>query len=267
MNDSAAVTLWPKPDQLRRINREFIAFVRAGYPRRFWDPEVGRRDAIIAAALLRMTDTLESLMLLMAARKDLDAAILLRSMFEQMVRLCWVLIDPAERMNNWHGYTSIERLKQHRQLAQWGIALFADEDDLLDAEEARQRKLTMPTIETMAREVDRHWTERVRGLHPDEHVLSLHGLYQIVYRSHSASVHGSLDALDSFVVPDSDPPMIRLSNRDRMIDYVLGAPILGITLVIAAEVVEWIDVERARRFVNRASGETIRRRERSAAPG
>jgi hypothetical protein len=102
-----SLTLYPPPRQLIRINREFVAFVRTGYPRRFWGTPIGPRDAIIAAALLRLADTLESLMLLLPRRKDLDAAVLLRSMFEQMIRLCWVLISPLERIDRWEGYTAI----------------------------------------------------------------------------------------------------------------------------------------------------------------
>jgi len=255
-------TLWPAPRQLRRINREFVAYVREGYPRRFWARGVGPRDAIIAAAILRMADTLDSLMLLLPARKDLDAAILLRSMFEQMVRLCWVLIDPFERLDKWQGYTAIEYLKQHRQLERYGIPIFETKADLEAAEAANKEKINMPGMEVMAGQVDEHWSERIDGLYPKDHPLSFHGLYQIVYRTTSASVHGSLDALNSYLEPSPPPPTVHLSDQDRMIDYVLGAPILGIALTVAGNVVDWIDDDQVRRFVDRASAETTRRRER-----
>jgi hypothetical protein len=244
------------------MNREFIAYVREGYPRRFWAPGIGPRDAIVVAAVLRMADTLESLMLLLPARKDLDAAILLRSLFEQMIRVSWVLIEPFERIEKWEGYTAIEYLKQHRQLERYGIPIFESNADLAAAEAAEKAKVTMPGMEVMAGQVDQHWSGKIDGLYPRDHPLSFHGLYQLVYRTTSASVHGSLEALHSYVTPSPPPPTVHFSNQDRMIDYVLGAPIFGIALTIAGEVVDWIDTEQVRRFVNRASAETTRRRER-----
>jgi hypothetical protein len=114
----------------------------------------------------------------------------------------------------------------------------------------------------MAGEVDRYWSGRVDGLYAAGHPLSFDGLYQIVYRTTSASAHGSLDALNSYMTPSPPPPTVHLSQQDRMIDYVLGAPIFGIALTIAGEVVDWIDTEQVRRFVNRASAQTMSRRER-----
>jgi hypothetical protein len=217
---------------------------------------------IIAAALLRLADSLESLMILLPRRKDLDAAIVLRSMLEQMIRLCWVLIEPSTRMDKWDGYTAIEHLKQHRQLMRYGIAVFESESDMDAAEDARRGDVTMPGMEQMARSVDDYWSGKVDGLYPVGHPLSFDGLYQIVYRKSSGSVHGSLDALLPYLEVKRSPPVVHLSHEDRMIDYVLGAPILGIALVVAGTVVDWVDHDEVRRFVDRASAETIRRRER-----
>jgi hypothetical protein len=244
-----------------------VGYVRAQYPRRFWNQQVSNRDSIVAAALLRMADQLETLMVLLPARRDLDAAVLVRSMYELMVRLCWVLIDPDERIEMWQTYTMVERLKQHRQLAAYGAELFRTEKELEEAEWVKSNRENMPTAETMAKAVDRHWSTNVRGFHPSEHSLSIGGLYQFVYRTSSGQVHGSVDALNSYVDVSSSPPMIHVSNEDRMIEYVLGAPLLGMALVVAGEVVDWIDVQRVRRFVDRASGETIRRRERAGSTG
>jgi hypothetical protein len=48
-----------------------------------------------------------------------------------------------------------------------------------------------------------------------------------------------------------------------MVVYALGAPVLGIALIVVGQRYPWIDQDRVRRFVDRASAETIRRRERA----
>ena len=81
------LTLAPTRAQLRRINREFVAAVRAWFPRKFYGRS-GQRDAFIAAGLLRMCDTLDALMVVMTQiSTDESARVLLRSLFEQSIRL------------------------------------------------------------------------------------------------------------------------------------------------------------------------------------
>jgi hypothetical protein len=52
---------------------------------------------------------------------------------------------------------------------------------------------------------------------------------------------------------------------DRIVVYALGAPVLGIIVVVAGQHFEWIDQTQVRRFVDRATAETTRRRERKIA--
>ncbi|MGH2868104.1 MAG: hypothetical protein ACRDNK_11135, partial [Solirubrobacteraceae bacterium] len=105
---------------------------------------------------------------------------------------------------------------------------------------------------------------RVLGLHSRRHLLSFHGLYTSVYRATSIYVHGSLNALDGTYVDFEAPwPTTRASQEDQIIIYALGAPVLGIALIVAGQHFDWIDQTQVRRFVDRASAETTRRRERN----
>ena len=65
------LTLYPEPAQLRRINRELVAYVRRGFPMRFYGRH-SEHSAFVAGALLRMCDAVESQMLLMTRRRDTD---------------------------------------------------------------------------------------------------------------------------------------------------------------------------------------------------
>jgi Family of unknown function (DUF5677) len=114
------LTLAPTPAQLRRINREFVAAVRAWFPRKFYGRS-GKRDAFIAPGLLRMCDTLDALMVVMTQTStDENARVLLRSLFEQSIRLSWLLIDPGSNYPRWLSQAHVELRTIHNELAQYG---------------------------------------------------------------------------------------------------------------------------------------------------
>lgn len=255
------LTLYPAPQQLRRANREFVAYVRSLFPRKFYGRN-GRHLAFVGAALLRMCDTLDGLMALMSQPNDSVAPVLLRSLYEQGVRLCWVQINPRANHPKWVGHAQRELLTQHRELVHYGITLLTP-SELASVQNAP----TMPDVETMTRQVDAHWSGKIPGFYQRGHLLSFHGMYQGIYRTTSKVVHGSLNALEPYFDLSGSWPTAHESTESLMLSYALGAPVLGMALVVAAEDFSWIDNGRVRRFVDRATAETTRRAERRSAQG
>jgi uncharacterized protein DUF5677 len=209
----ARPTPFPTTKQLRRIDREFVAMARSWFPRRFYG-RTAQHQAFVGAALLRMCDTLDDMMVLMThpGPSDQGARVLLRSLYEQAVRLSWVLIDQQAHHSAWVGHAQNELLTIHNSLVPFG------ETYLSAAQLANVQGATnMPSVEQMTREADSYWAPRVPGLHrrakpkgrrpkkpgadsvadPAEHskdsepMLSFEGLYQTIYRTTSHSVHGS----------------------------------------------------------------------------
>jgi hypothetical protein len=253
-------TPFPTKPQLKRINREFVAMVRSWFPRKFYEKRAGQHNTFIAAALLRMCDMLDALMVLMTqAATDESARVLLRSLYEQAVRLSWVLINPHEHHSLWVGQGQRDLLTIHN-------ALMPYRTEFLTSEQLAwvQGAAEMPSVEEMTRQADKHWPAKVLGLHQRGHALSFHGLYVTVYRATSLAVHGSVNSLEPYFDLEGPWPVAHASVRDEMIIYALGAPLLGIALIVAGQDRPWIDEARVRRFVDRASAETTRRRERSA---
>lgn len=78
-------------------SRELIELVTSQLPQRFYPGEHPWR-MFGAAIIVRMADTVESMMVLMAARLPIDGLILLRALYEQVVRYLWVSIDPDSNM-------------------------------------------------------------------------------------------------------------------------------------------------------------------------
>ncbi len=66
-----------------------------------------------------------------------------------------------------------------------------------------------------------------------------------------------------YVDLEAPRPIAHRSENDDMVIYALGAPLLGIALIVAAQDRPWIDQDRVRRFVDRADAETTGRRERA----
>jgi hypothetical protein len=258
MADADGLTIVPTKQQLRRINREFVGAVRSWVPPKFYERRTGQHRALVGAAALRMCDSLDALMVLMTQTlNDESARVVLRSLYEQSIRLSWVLIDPAKHHPLWVGQAQRELLKMHNALASYGTKY------LTDAQLAYVKQGDeMPSVEQMTREADAHWPPKVLGLHQSGHELSFHGLYDTVYRMTSSAVHSSLNTLEPYFDFETPWPTTRRSEREEMIVYALGAPVVGIALTVVGQQHSWVDQDAVRRFVDRASAETTRRRER-----
>jgi hypothetical protein len=255
--------LFLEPHQLKRVNRDFVRYVRRNFPMRFYQRE-GKWPVCATAALLRMCDTVDSIMALMGKRKLGDARALLRSLYEQVVVFSWVAIHPDTRLELWEGTSKKEQLKLHNEALRYGETVLTPKKV---TEFAAARDIP-PTV-AMANELDEYWPGRVPGLHEAGGLLSFHGLYQGIYRVGSRQTHGTFAALDPYV--QGWPPRrqgatitVRESTEHNMLVYSLAAPLLGIPLLIAARGFAWLDETEIQRFINRATAEVARQREASA---
>jgi len=210
-----------------------------------------------AAALLRMCDTVESLMLLLSRHKDLDALVLLRTLYEQVLTFAWATIDPPRRYVRWADHGNRQALAMHNEALRYGQVLLSPDEQAF----AEKAKEGIPSVEVMAREFDAYWPNEIPGLQIPKDVFSFHGLYQSVYRVGSNRTHGSMTALEAYVTADPYPSYVAQGEPSSMFRYSLAAPLLGIALSIGARHFRWIDEVRVRRFVDRATAETARRRQ------
>jgi hypothetical protein len=226
----------------------------------------------IAAALVRMTDTVSSLLALWAEDHNLDGQSQLRSLYEQVVTFAWIGIDPDRRQFRWEGDARWDVLRRHNDAAMFGESILTDEqiertkkrlgigDEVPDdCGGTRKRKnpypdRIMPAVTDRALEADKYWAERVPGQHPSSNLLSLRGLYVSVYRIGSQSVHSSMSALDPYVRHDGTRYVINAAGPGPRVTWAMIAPLFGIALMIAAQQVNSIDEVKVRDVVDRATG-------------
>jgi Family of unknown function (DUF5677) len=262
---------FPSNDDMRAATAELVAIVRSRLPMRYYGGE-SWWSMFLAAALTRMTDTVESLLALMPDDYNLDGRALLRSLYEQVVTFAWIGIDPDRRQFRWENAAQGQRLKLHNDAELFGETILTDEEiaDIkkrlgIGDEESdgyggvRKRKdpypdRILPALTDRALEADRYWAERVPGLHSSDHLLGFRGLYLGVYRLGSESVHGSMAALEPYVTHEKRRHIVHAAPPGPRLTWALIGPLFGIALMIAAQQVNWIDEEMVRTLVDRATG-------------
>src|SRR4051794_30215890 len=112
----------PGLDRIQRYVGEMTDYMRSQFPMRFYH---GEKWSTVygAASLLRLADMADSALAHMPQRRDRDAEIELRSMYELTVTLAWVLIDPSTRLDFWKGQALIDQLALHNDMAEFGEAI------------------------------------------------------------------------------------------------------------------------------------------------
>lgn len=215
-----------------------IAEVRSHYPVVYskgdpsWEP-------VVFAAYARMADTVESIMKLSEADQDSDALGLLRSLYEQAVTVCWVLIDPVPHHERWRGEAKKEHLKLHNDLKRLGEDCLSP-DQVADATSAEG----MTGLADRALEVDAFWAEKIDGLHPSGALLSLRGMYALIYRLGSRSIHGSIDALPPYMdLRDGEVRVVHEGVSESLLAYAVAAPILTTAIYIGSSAFPCFDLD------------------------
>lgn len=174
-------------------------------------PQNGRElhnwDVVAPAMLFSAANCLLSLRWLAMTpppRREQDASILLRRLYEHVVCFAWIAIDPAVHAKRWVAYDYRYRLATDLELQQLG------KSGLDPAQRAafaayRQANQDMPSLDQRAREADTYWLPRLAqhldGRPNGDRAFSLADEYTSIYRSTSANTHPSPRSLFDYVNP------------------------------------------------------------------
>lgn len=207
--------------------------------------ELHNWDVVAPAMLFSAANCLLSLRWLAmtpAPRREQDASILLRRVYEHVVCFAWIAVNPAVNARRWVAYDYKYRLAADQELQRLGKAGI-DPDTREKFEAFRHDYPPMPSVEVRAREADDYWLPKLahhaQGHPRRERIFSLQDEYTAVYRSTSANTHPSPRSLFTYVNPGFAPGRFQIGfhpklDEDDRYPYTM-APLVFATMLLVSE--------------------------------
>jgi hypothetical protein len=243
---------WTPPTLERAASAaaELIALVEARLPQRFY-PSESYWQMIGAAMVVRMADTVKSVLALAEAGLDGDAMILLRALYEQVVVYCWIAIYPDQNVARWISGAEFQQHKLHTETLPFGETVLEGEA-LRRAEEAEK----LPDIAQLAHACDKHWSSRIPGFRAPglDDVLNFRGLYVAIYRIASRVAHAGPFSLDPYCDYDNDKRRVHLAQHKPTSYPTLVVPLYAQALLVCHHELKWPDPERVNAINNEMYG-------------
>jgi hypothetical protein len=238
-------TTQPPNDAVATATRELVALVASHLPQRFYPGERPWR-MFGAAIVVRMADTVESIMALMAAGLPIDGLIVLRALYEQVVRYMWVSIDPDAHIARWGDNARAHLLKLHNDALKFGQTVM-DDAELSKARDAKE----LPGLADLALAVDAHWGGKMIGFREPatgaQGILTMRGLYTMVYRTGSRAAHLQPDSLEPYATIHASPIVVARPSKDEpSIWWPLTVALYAHALIVCNEQLNWPDPDRVR---------------------
>lgn len=166
------------------------------------------------AFVARAARSLEAIAHLMQKRFDTDGYVVLRTLYETIVRFAWIAADPTARMPRWLKWDRLSRLNAEQALANVGDPrLMPAETRAIFEQESNAVDQGMPSLQAIVGDADSYWSSRINSHGGPSTPYGLSGLYRILYAHTSAIAHGNAMALQSFVGSKSPGVLVVLSGE------------------------------------------------------
>jgi hypothetical protein len=247
MSEHSVELGWTQPSNVAvaKASHDLIALVESHLPQRFY-PSEHPWQMFGAAVIMRMADTVESMMALMSTGLAMDGLILLRALYEQVIRYLWISIDPDKHMDAWGSNARWQLHKLHQDALKFD-QIVMDADELAAAADAKP----LPGLADLALAVDEHWGKKIIGFRAPatqrQGILTMRGLYTMVYRTGSQAAHVQPESLAPYGEFDRSPRVIRRSNNDDpSIWWGLAVPLYAHALIVCNDQLNWPAPERVR---------------------
>jgi hypothetical protein len=239
----------PSDDAVREAARELIALVERNLPQRFYRGEHPWK-VFAAAIIMRIADTVESMMALMGSGNAVDGLVLIRTLYEQVVVYCWASIDRETNPERWRLNGLYQLRKFHIDALGFGEKVLTNKE-LAQAQKGEQ----MPSLTQLAEEVDKHWGRRLIGFRPPRSnpgdILAFRGLYVAIYRMGSRATHVEADSLAPYLDYDVYPRRVHRARKDDpSIWWPLAVPLFAQALLVCNEQFNWPDPGRVKAINN-----------------
>jgi hypothetical protein len=234
------------PELIRTATDEMLTLVNERLPQRFYSSEPAWR-AGLTALVARMAGIIESMRELVDSRRQADALVLLRSLYEHLVTFLWLAIDPEPRVREWYDHTIRHRGKLHNDALAFGVNDILTEDEVREARDAEELK----PLQQRANQVDDHWGPKIRGFysHPDggpKHILTLGGMYLVIYRLASRQAHATIESVDPWLSQEPNGRWLvtrHPQDTGGLLWSALAIPLFAMALVVSHERLGWPDAD------------------------
>jgi Family of unknown function (DUF5677) len=233
----------PTEEKAAEAAGELIGLVEARLPQRFY--RENRWRMLGAAMVVRMADTVRSIVALTALGLDGDAMTLLRALYEQVVIYCWIASKPDDHIRRWISDAEWQQLRLHNDVVAFGQTVLTKRE----VEKAKKSQ-KLPDIAQLAEAADEHWSARIAAFRPPkgkpakpEDILNFRGLYVAIYRIASRNTHTKPQALDPYFDFESYPNVVHLAKHVPTSYPSLVVPLYAQALLVCHHVLKWPDSE------------------------
>jgi hypothetical protein len=233
----------PTEEKAAEAAGELIGLVEARLPQRFY--RENRWRMLGAAMIVRMADSVRSIIVLSSLGLDGDAMTLLRALYEQVVVYCWIASEPDGHLLRWVSDAEWHQLRLHNDAREFGQKILT-KSEVEKAESA----VKLPDVAQLAEAADRYWSARISAFRPPKgkpakpaDILNFRGLYIAVYRVASRSTHPKPHALDPYCDYDDYPNFVNLAKHEPTSYPSLVVPLYGQALLVCHHELKWPDPE------------------------
>jgi len=233
----------PTEEKAAEAAGELIGLVEARLPQRFY--RENRWRMLGAAMIVRMADTVRSIMVLSSLGLDGDAMTLLRALYEQVVVYCWIASEPDGHLLRWVSDAEWHQLRLHHDALAFGQEVVTKSQ----VEKAKNAE-KLPDVAQLAEAADKYWSARISAFRPPKgkpampaDILNFRGLYVAIYRIASRSTHAKPHALDPYCDYDSYPNIVNLAKHEPTSYPSLMVPLYAQALLVCHHELKWPDPE------------------------
>jgi hypothetical protein len=229
-----------RPEQVLAGIGDLIKQVDWSIPKGVYDGEP--MWTVVGHALItRMRDTMDSIALLVPSHRESDALVLLRVVYEHVVTFCWLAIDPKTNLEEWWDDAKYWRRKQVEDAAEnFGLDDLMTDEEMSEAEAADR----MINLVERSKAVEEHWSQRIPGFRGPDELLSLRGLYTVLFREASGTAHATSQSVAP-VIEGGDwkkrRHRVAPERTDRLFWHALSVPVFCHALLVCHEEFGWPD--------------------------
>jgi hypothetical protein len=240
----------PRADAVGPAAQSLLGLVEDQLPTQFQADE-DEWHCYAAAFVCRMSELVRSIFVLMKDGRTIDGGLMLRVLYEHVVKFCWIAADSDTRYPVWRSDGLVQRRKLHNDALPFGITVL-DPQQLVEAQAATDE---LPKMPQLAQEVDAYWGGRIDAFRPPVkgqplQLLTIRGMYIPGYRTLSEPVHGHADVMKAYINSGTPIWPVGPDAADRSMWWALAVTLLAQALLVCHTILDAPDPDRVRAINN-----------------